>query len=65
MGSHVFLFGLRASMLNAITTLFVMLLGLLLFGMRTEKIMLMGIYRWKIHTCRVFAIIIVYCVQEG
>ena len=42
-------------MLHASTTLvseFVMLLALLLFGMRSEKIMLMDIYRWKIHTSR-------------
>ena len=42
-------------MRHASTTLvseFVMLLALLLFGMRTDKIMLMDIYRWKIHTCR-------------
>ena len=42
-------------MLHASTTLvseLVMLLALLLFGMRTDKIMLMdSIYRWKIHTC--------------
>ena len=42
-------------MLHASTTLvseFVMLLALLLFGMRTDEIILMDIYRWKIHACR-------------
>ena len=43
-------------MLHAITTLvseFVMLLALLLFGMRTDKIIYSWIiYSWKIHTCR-------------
>ena len=42
-------------MLHASTTLvseFLMLLALLLFGMRTDEIMLMDIYSWKIHTCR-------------